>query len=134
MPNDPREKIRWAEQAAELRNKLLEVGLIPPYKNEDESFDAYHRRLDGLSQFETVSFVRPPSPFWRRVTKIAYNAIAEGVNTLFLILLLAGARWLVEHLFGESKFFDSVPIRYLFDVGDIAIIGRFVWNTLKGEE
>jgi hypothetical protein len=48
--------------------------------------------------------------------------------------LLAGARWLVEHLFGQSKFFDYVPVRYLFDVGDITVIGRFIWNTLKGEE
>jgi hypothetical protein len=61
--------------------------------------------------------------FRRRLRKIADNAIAEGVNTVFFILLLAGARWLVEHLFGESKFFDHVPVRYLFDVGDIAVIG-----------
>jgi hypothetical protein len=32
---------------------------------------------------------------------------------------------MVEHLFGESRFFDHIPVRYLFDVGDIAVIGRF---------
>jgi len=75
-----------------------------------------------------------PSAFRRRLKKIFDNAIAEGVNTFFFILLLAAARWLVEHLFTESKFFDYIPVRYLFDVGDIAVIGRFIWNTLKGEE
>jgi hypothetical protein len=77
---------------------------------------------------------RPHSSFKRRLKRIANNAIAEGVNTLFFILLLAGARWLVEHLFGGSLFFDYVPVRYLFDLGDIAVIGRFIWNTLRGEE
>jgi hypothetical protein len=46
--------------------------------------------------------------------------------------LLAGARWLVEHLLGQSKFFDSVPVRYLFDVGDIAVtkfVGYFRWTA-----
>jgi hypothetical protein len=70
--------------------------------------------------------------------RILNNAIAEGVNTLLFILVLAAARWLVEVFFGKSDFFEgrpfSFPIRYLFDVGDIAIIGRFIWNTLISKD
>ncbi len=75
-----------------------------------------------------------PSSLLRNLQRIAAGAVAGAVNTLFFILLLAGGRWLVEHLFGESKFFDTVPVRYSFDVGDIAVIGRFIWNTIKGKD
>jgi hypothetical protein len=91
MPEDPRERIRWAEQAAELRKKLIEIGLAPPDRNDDEPFDADRTRLNGVLRY---GIIPSGSPLWRRIKKVAYNAIAEGLNTLFLILLLAGARWL----------------------------------------
>ncbi len=68
--------------------------------------------IEKVAGGQELDASRSAPRFGLRVKRIAFNAIAEGVNTLFFILLLAGARWLVEHLLGQSKFFDSVPVRY----------------------
>jgi hypothetical protein len=72
-------------------------------------------------------------PLKLRLKRIWNNAVAEGLNTFLFLILLYGARKLVEWLFGEAKFFDYIPVRYLFDIGDIAVIGRFIWNTLRAK-
>jgi hypothetical protein len=64
-----------------------------------------------------------------RLHHIWNNAVAEALNTFLFLLILYGARKFVEWLFGQSKFFDHVPVRQIFDAGDIAVICRFVWNT-----
>lgn len=73
----------------------------------------------------------PHGPIKPRLRRIWNNAIAEGLNALLFLLLLYGGRKLVELLFGEAKFFDYVPLRYVFDLGDLAVIGRFIWNSLR---
>lgn len=73
------------------------------------------------------------TPLKPRLKRIWNNAVAEGLNTFLFLLLLYGARKLVEWLFGQTKFFDYIPVRYIFDAGDIAVIARFIWNTLTNK-
>jgi hypothetical protein len=83
---------------------------VQPAPTEDKKFTL--AEVWQLSKDILVHMFTAQSPFRRRLGKIVKNAVAEGLNLLFFIFLLAGARWLVEHLFGGDRFFDRVPVRY----------------------
>jgi|GEM_PF-6274787 len=139
MPNDPEDTVNLdallEERLLRLSQTLQRRGIPIPDSDASESLWDYERRLHRLLEPIPKQAPTSSSPFRERLRKIAKNAVAEGVNTFFFIGLLAGGRFLVEHLFNPgSMFFDRFPVHWLFDVGDIAIIGRFIWNTLKGEE
>jgi hypothetical protein len=58
------------------------------------------------------------------------------LHTIALVLSL-GSIWLVhfvlERLLGkEFRFFDFIPIRYIMDIGEIVVIGKFLWEVIKG--
>jgi hypothetical protein len=58
-----------------------------------------------------------------------------GTHTVNLALALLSV-WLIhlvlEYLLGkEAKFFDWIPIRYVTDFADIALILKFVWHVIK---
>jgi hypothetical protein len=126
-----RDKYPYAWKVAQERKGILREESVQERKEISREESVQERKEISRKESDSDELL---SPFERRFKKILYNALAEGANTLFFILLLAGARWLVEHLFGQGKLFDYVPVRYLFDIGDIAVIGRFIWNTLKGGE
>jgi hypothetical protein len=68
--------------------------------------------LSAYSAFKTA---------WRWGSFIAAHAIVACV--------LIGAIQLVQHLlflFGDPKLFDAIPLRYIFDVMDLAIAAAFI--------
>ncbi len=114
----------------ELQKRLAALRLTfgpEPNSTKDDLLQALKTVEDECTRW------RAPTPsFSLRLRRIADNAIAESVQTFLFILFLAGLRWLADYLFGQSKFFDFFPVRYFFDAGDIAVLGRFIWNNLKG--
>ena len=122
-PFDP-ESAFWVNAINKEVEQLHAFGVPIPPKNDDETTMEYFLRLVQLlveqstgprvsRKSEALSPVGKSSEFRRRLQKIVFNAVAEGVNTLFFILLLAGVRWMVAHLFGGSRFFDhshSLPV------------------------
>jgi hypothetical protein len=134
MPDDP-ESEKKPLSGAEMEAALDAIESQPPlWRKSIESLISTPKKEDPQTNLVPSQFPNSPSLLGKRLRRICTNAVAEAFNTLLFMLLLAGAGWLVEHLFGERKLFDYVPVRYLFDVGDVAVIGRFIWNTLRGEE
>jgi len=56
----------------------------------------------------------------------------EAVGTGLTILIIAGAHQLLELLLGkDEKFFDYIPVAWVFDLGHIVVIGRLIWRTIR---
>lgn len=62
--------------------------------------------------------------------------ILELASHTLILGLALGSLWLVhlilETLLGnEARFFDSVPVRWIIDVADLLVIGKFLWQVIK---
>lgn len=81
-----------------------------------------------------VQPVSPPSvkPFKTRLLELVAELTLEAVGSAFVIAIIAGGGKLVELWIGhDAKFFDVLPIKWVFDAGDLALILRFVWRAVK---
>jgi hypothetical protein len=58
---------------------------------------------------------------WRWGSFIA----AHAVVAMLLLVVVASIQWLVLQL-GDPKLFDVIPIRYIFDGMDLAILVAFI--------
>lgn len=47
------------------------------------------------------------------------------IITLSIVGLGVSAHWMIVHVFGDPKFFDQIPVRYVIDAGDVAVIVTF---------
>jgi hypothetical protein len=50
---------------------------------------------------------------------------------LFIIGLAVAMHFLLKNVFGDPKFFDLIPVRWVLDLGDIAIIFAFVIIVIR---
>ena len=58
--------------------------------------------------------------------------ILEGFGTVFAIGIIALAHYLVELWVGKgAKFFDFIPVEWVFDAGHIVVVARLVWRSIK---
>ena len=82
----------------------------------------------------------PPSPpkprkkrtsFRKRLFARAENLILEGFGTAIAVLLIAGTDRLVSWSIGDGKFFDYIPVRWIFDAAHIVVVGRLIWGVIK---
>jgi hypothetical protein len=75
---------------------------------------------------------RSHSPSWRSLLEEP-SEIAR--HTLGLIAALVSI-WLVhivlKYLLGEdAKLYNFVPIRYIIETGDLAVLVRFIWKVVR---
>ena len=68
-----------------------------------------------------------PRSVWKSVSKLSKHFII----LIFIIVLAIAMHFLLEHVFGDPKFFDLIPVRYIIDLGDIAIIFAFVIIVIR---
>jgi hypothetical protein len=67
-----------------------------------------------------------------RVHEVFKDTIPDILTTVMVILGLAAGKYLLEWLVGkDEKFFDVIPVKWVFDVGDITNILVFVGKTWK---
>lgn len=60
------------------------------------------------------------------------SKLSKHTLVLFAVIILAvGMHFLLERGFGDPKFFDLIPVRYVIDLGDIAIILAFVIIVIR---
>jgi hypothetical protein len=62
----------------------------------------------------------------------------EACGTAIAVCLIALTDLLVTRLIGEHKFFDYIPVGWVFDLAHIVVVGRLIWGVVKtyneGEE
>jgi hypothetical protein len=71
-------------------------------------------------------------PFSRRVRHLVEELALDALGTALAIGIIAGADSLVRWLLGEgAKFFDFIPVRWVFDAGHLAMVVRLVWRVVR---
>ena len=80
----------------------------------------------------------PPTPLpankgmRERIWDILLDLIPEAITTLGLLGIVAMSRFLLQLWLGKgAKFFDYLPVEWVFDAGHLTVIGRFLWMSLK---
>jgi hypothetical protein len=70
--------------------------------------------------------------FFRRLGKILMSLIEEAFGTVGVLALVKLVDFLIKYWFGDqARFFDVVPVRWVFDVADLVVISRLVWRIIK---
>lgn len=77
----------------------------------------------------------PPEAYHQKEIKSVGQIISKlskhFVILIFIIVLAVAMHFLLEHVFGDPKFFDYIPVRWAIDLGDIAIIFTFVIIVIR---
>jgi hypothetical protein len=71
-------------------------------------------------------------PFKKRLSVLLENQTLEFIGTVIAVSVIAIVGYLVHHFLGQAKFFDYIPVQWVFDVAHIVLIGRLVWGIIKG--
>ena len=71
--------------------------------------------------------VQPQLRFSARARKIAEEWLLECLRTILAVALIALTEFVVKQFFGQdAKFFDRMPVHWVFDASDIAVVVRLV--------
>jgi hypothetical protein len=74
----------------------------------------------------------PKKGMGERVWDVLLDLIPEGITTIGLLAIVALSHWLIELWMGKgAKFFDYVPVEWVFDAGHVTVIVRFLWMSIK---
>lgn len=66
------------------------------------------------------------------LAKVVRNILPDAVGMILLILVISASQFVLEFSLGEEwRFFDLIPLRYVADIGPLAIIAKFLWNVLR---
>jgi hypothetical protein len=71
--------------------------------------------------------------FFKRLSNTLQNLILEAIGTVAAIGLIALVDIVSRHwLEPDAKFFDYIPVRWVFDLGHLVMILRLIWRIVKG--
>lgn len=70
--------------------------------------------------------------FWKSISQTAPSLFAH----MMALILTLGSIWIIHYILTrflgeEDKFFDAIPVRYIFDAANLAVIVKFLWSALK---
>lgn len=67
-----------------------------------------------------------------RLSSTFADIFVEAFATILTIAVITLAHWLFTLSLGpDAKFFDLIPIRYVFDVADLALVVKLTWRVLR---
>ena len=69
--------------------------------------------------------------FKKRLSKLSGDLILEGIGTCIAIGIIALADLLVKWLIGERKFFDLIPVQWVFDAAHLVVVLRLIWGVIR---
>jgi len=76
----------------------------------------------------------PPKTFLSRLGKRVQDVVIEIVGTVLMIAGIAIADHLVRWWLGEEKFFGKIPVQWIFDLGHICVVLRFIFRSIFPEK
>jgi hypothetical protein len=69
--------------------------------------------------------------FTGEASRLVSDLALEGLGTIIAIGLIALADHLIETWIGPSKkFFDYIPVQWVFDAAHLMILVRLVWGAI----
>ena len=67
-----------------------------------------------------------------KLREVIEEIVPEAFATFLLLATVAGSRKLLEWWVGhDAKFFDVLPVRWVFDAGELTIVCRFLWRIVR---
>ena len=78
--------------------------------------------------------IRRPVP-WTHLAGRLWNIVQHTVVTLACLLSIWLVHYVLQGLLGpEWEFIDLIPIRYVIDIGELAVLGKLLWRLVKESE
>ncbi len=96
--------------------------------------ETYAQRLNNVDSSETSASLperaRNRTPYAQKEIQTLGKSLSKlGKHLIVLLAVVALAvlmHFLLVRVFGDPKFFDLIPVRYVIDLGDASIILTFV--------
>jgi hypothetical protein len=67
-----------------------------------------------------------------RISEVFLELIPEGITTIGLLGIIGLSHLLLKTWIGEdAKFFDYLKVRWVFDAGELVIMLRFLWMSIR---
>jgi hypothetical protein len=114
------------------KTKLSDEVNEAPERLSDELASGPLEQADPLEPEPEQPAESKPSPqpglllrFWRRIARYALSLIFEFVGLTLWLVFAEALRYLLERIYGDPKFFDRIPIRYVIDLGELALLLTF---------
>jgi hypothetical protein len=77
----------------------------------------------------------PKAPFLTRLGGRVGDLAIEFIGTIVAIGGIALADLLVKWWLGaDKKFFDRIPVQWVFDLCHICVMGRLIWRIFRPEK
>ena len=113
-----------------------------------QSEDDRPDKLESLKRVETESpnipvAERKPVELQEAPSDARQKLLARSLDTILglgshtvVMILCLGSIWLIhftlkELLGADARFFDLIPVRYIIEMGDMIVIGKFFWELIK---
>lgn len=69
-----------------------------------------------------------------KLLRVATLVLPEAFGVVLIIVSIYIVRLVFEYLLGEdATFFDTVPIRYVTDLGELVVLLKFIWRCFWGK-
>jgi hypothetical protein len=93
-----------------------------------------HPEVNKVSTVENLAKAKVVAkPFKTRALNIVDETAIHVIGGSTAVILIFVVRWLFERLLGhDAKFFDYIPIRWVFDAADVLILVRMIGRIWKG--
>lgn len=91
--------------------------------------------LDQVTELAVNEGSRPEDQrkTFTAITRSTFLDAWEHTAGLILALLSIWlVHWVLERLFGvDERFFDYLPLKYIIDLAEVVVLGRFIWQLLR---
>ena len=68
----------------------------------------------------------------QRLGKVMLGLVPEVFTTIGLLATVAYTRHLLKLWIGDdARFFDHLKVSWVFDLGDLVILVRFLWESIR---
>jgi hypothetical protein len=116
------------EKELQERSKLLE---LDSYMLEEEN-----RTSQAVAIALQEAFTEFEKSTHKRIVDRTSETILDLLSHTLVMGLSLGSIWIIhlilDRLLGhDAMFFDAFPVRWLIDVADILVIGKFLWEVVR---
>jgi hypothetical protein len=101
-----------------------------------ERSDAERPNIPADKQEPVDSKIAPSGDSRRKLLARSLDTILGLASHTVVMILCLGSIWLIHFaltklLGSDARFFDLIPVRYIIEVGDLIVIGKFLWELIK---
>lgn len=69
-----------------------------------------------------------------KLLRVASLVLPEAFGVLLIVVSIYILRLVLEYLLGkDATFFDTIPIRYVTDLGELVVLLKFIWRCFWGK-